>query len=371
MSRIHPGLFCVIATFAFGCARGPNVSTEQLPLRKVVVYRNGVGYFERSGSVDSERVTFNMRGSMVGDFLATLAVVERGGNSVRAASFPLKLEELEEPAPEPKPRGRHEPALSPVEGPPPPPKPKDPLREVALELDGKDHELLVGYVSRTPVWRPSYRVVIQKDGKALLQAWGVVQNLSGEDWQDVELSLVAGAPLAFESTLGTPVIPQRPVVTDQGEVILEVPQGSTSLAEMAAPMAAPAPPPTAEAPAMAYDEEQSAMSSGAGVASGGPGGFNFTDKKAAMAKPMPSSAAMRQSLTLGGLGSDLQRVNALANVAVQGSNTVYALPSRVTVPNDSATMVLLLNQTIPGESVFLFSPDPGVPDSAAHPFRVA
>jgi hypothetical protein len=122
---------------------------------------------------------------------------------------------------------------------------------------------------------------------------------------------------------------------------------------------------------MAYDEEQSAMSSGAGVASGGPGGFNFRDKKAAMAKPMPSSPAVRQSLTLGGLGSDVQRVSALANVAVQGSNTVYALPARVTVPNDSATMVLLLNQSIPGESVFLFSPDPGVPDSASHPFRVA
>jgi hypothetical protein len=33
--------------------------------------------------------------------------------------------------------------------------------------------------------------------------------------------------------------------------------------------------------------------------------------------------------------------------------------------------VLLGNQTVPGEVVFLFSPDPGVPDSTAHPFRVA
>jgi len=57
-----------------GCARGPNVSSD-LPLLRVVVYRNGVGYFERSGRVDADRVTFKMRGRMVGDFLATLAIV--------------------------------------------------------------------------------------------------------------------------------------------------------------------------------------------------------------------------------------------------------------------------------------------------------
>ena len=60
---------CLIA-----CARGPNVSGD-LPLRRVVVYRNGVGYFEREGHVDGERVAFQMRQRMVGDFLASLAVI--------------------------------------------------------------------------------------------------------------------------------------------------------------------------------------------------------------------------------------------------------------------------------------------------------
>ena len=32
-------------------------------------------------------------------------------------------------------------------------------------------------------------------GKVELQAWGIVQNLSGEDWKDVELALVAGIGL--------------------------------------------------------------------------------------------------------------------------------------------------------------------------------
>lgn len=369
MTPIRSCLFLLLAATT-GCARGPNVTTEQLPLRKVVIYRNGVGYFQRSGEVDSDKVTFKMRRSMVGDFLATLAIVERGGSSVRSASFPLDIEEFEEPPPVPY-SEKAPPA------PPPPPKPLDPLREVGIELDGKDHDLLVGYVAKTPVWRPSYRVVIQDNGQALLQTWGVIQNLSGEDWENVELSLVAGAPMAFESTLGEPVIPQRPVVTDQGEVILQVPEGSTSLAEEA-----PAPPPAPVAPAAEMEasaDEATASGMGAGVGrmrrqssaapkkasppNAGPGGYGYSYDK--------DSAAQAQSLGLDSLGTDLRRVSALANVAVQGSNTVYALPNKVTVPNSSATMVLLVNQTVPGESLFLFSPDPGVPDSSSHPFRVA
>ena len=88
--------------------------------------------------------------------------------------------------------------------PPPPPPKKDPngLETVVLELDGKAHDLQVGYVAETPVWRPSYRLVIDKGGSDL-QAWGIVQNLSGEDWKGVTLSLIAGAPLAFEAKLGS------------------------------------------------------------------------------------------------------------------------------------------------------------------------
>jgi hypothetical protein len=63
-------------------------------------------------------------------------------------------------------------------------------------------------------------------------------------------------------------------------------------------------------------------------------------------------------------------VNALAAVALEAGTTRYSLPQRVNVPDESATMVLLLHQRVPGAAVFLFSPDPGVPDSVSHPFRV-
>jgi hypothetical protein len=221
----HLVLSLAVAALAVGCARGPNVTSEQLPLRRVVVYRNGVGYFERSGEVDSDEVTFRMKKQMVGDFLASLAIVERGGSSVRSASFPLEIDD-DEPPPEPLPGLQSRLKRLP---PPPPPKKDDDMREVVLRLDGKEHDLVIGYVAETPLWRPSYRLVVNEKGQADLQAWGIVQNLSGEDWNDVELALVAGAPIAFESTLGDPIIPRRPIVTDTGEVIVSVPEAVTSL----------------------------------------------------------------------------------------------------------------------------------------------
>ena len=92
------------AGLSLGCARGPDVASG-LGLRRVVIYRNGVGYFEREGRVDEEDVTFKVRTERVGDFLATLAVIEQGDSSVKSASFPVdvKHDKDEDDAP---PRGR-------------------------------------------------------------------------------------------------------------------------------------------------------------------------------------------------------------------------------------------------------------------------
>jgi hypothetical protein len=380
-----------------GCARGPNVSSE-LPLRRVVIYRNGVGYFERAGQVDEDQVKFRMRQRLVGDFLATLAIVERGGSSVRSASFPIDVEDESkpeaEPAPQPGPserideKGRlwhREPGPEPTV---PEEKKHDPnrLRDVVLSLDGKEHDLSIGYVAETPVWRPSYRVVVQNNGEADLQTWGIVQNLSGEDWQDVELTLVAGAPIAFQSTLGTPVTPARPIVNDSGEVISSVPTGETSLADApppppAPPMAEPAQAPEAEA---AYDradsdDEKAPSPKKSSKADGYASRARPASAQAAAPAPMGLGMAGTGAggggrgqgvVNMGGPGAQPRAVSALAGVAVEAGTTRYVIPKRVTVPDESATMVLLLHQRVPGSAVFLFAPDPGVPDSTAHPFRV-
>jgi hypothetical protein len=68
--------------------------------------------------------------------------------------------------------------------------------------------------------------------------------------------------------------------------------------------------------------------------------------------------------------SQPRRMSALAAVAVEAGTTRYDLPVRVSIPDESATMVLLLSRRVKGEAVYLFAPDGGVPDSVSHPFRV-
>ena len=368
-----------------GCATPPPVVAPGLALRKVVIYRNGVGYFERGGRVTSDRVQFKVRKDEIGDFLATLAVLERGGSSVRSASFPLDVEDDDAPAP-PQATPRPMPALYTL-APAPPPSPSggsiaEPPRQtnrVVMALDGKEHDLQVGYIARTPVWRPSYRLVIDKEG-ANLQTWGIVQNLSGEDWTNVSLSLVAEAPLAFDASLATPVIPPRPTVSDGGDVIAVIPRSETSLAQ--GPPAPP--PPAASAPAPEMDSMQEADKSMA------PGRSRAARPSAQPSKKAKSSMADRLSRddaddggAYGGIGGGgvarpqadysqrTKNLAALAAIGEQAGTTRYDLPAAVTIPDKSATMVMLIDQRVPGEVVALFAPDGGVPGSVSHPFRVA
>ena len=46
---------------ASGCAEPPILASPVLPVQHVVVYRNGVAYFERAGHVASDEVSFNMQ----------------------------------------------------------------------------------------------------------------------------------------------------------------------------------------------------------------------------------------------------------------------------------------------------------------------
>jgi hypothetical protein len=73
------------------------------------------------------------------------------------------------------------------------------LRRMSIVTAGSgDRQLYVSYVSEVPIWKTTYRIVLPaKEGdEPLLQGWAIVDNTVGEDWNNVELSLVAGAPPA-------------------------------------------------------------------------------------------------------------------------------------------------------------------------------
>ncbi len=361
-------LTCLVPAIT-GCFGGAQVQSKQLPVKRVVVYRNGVAYFERAGEVDADQVHFQLRKENVGDFLATLAVLEKGGQTVRAASFPVELEGEGDEA-----ESGLQSTLDAWEG---RRKEARELRRVTLELGQGKHDLTVGYLAETPLWRPSYRLVVGEDRKAVLQAWGIVQNQSGEDWEDVEIALVAGAPIAFESNLGDPVIPRRPLVTDAGEVITQVPQGQTTYGrrEMDEALAAEEAEQAAEVEA---EPEMSAVGSGAA---------RGARKKARAPRPKTMASSLREraaadldrddaaavlpSPAPGGFSSSPRDPGQLSRVELQTGATRYEVPHRVTIPDQSATMVLLVSKEVAGEAVHLYSPDPGVTDSFSHPFRVA
>lgn len=89
------------------------------------------------------------------------------------------------------------------------------LRRTVISTSGTgERPLFVSYISEVPVWKTTYRIVLPtKPGQhPLLQGWAIVDNTVGEDWENVNLSLVAGAPQSFIQKLSQPYYSRRPVV---------------------------------------------------------------------------------------------------------------------------------------------------------------
>jgi len=136
----------------------------------------------------------------------------------------------------------------------------DGARTVALKVAGEGaREVAVSYVVPAPIWKTAYRVVTMADDKARLQAWAVLENASGEDWENVEVTLSSGAPVTLKQRLHDLYWKQRREVpidvsegyvppTDPGaEPMFDVAEGEalyesrSQIAGLAAPAAAPPP----------------------------------------------------------------------------------------------------------------------------------
>ena len=88
------------------------------------------------------------------------------------------------------------------------------VRRMTISTTGAgERNLYVSYISEVPIWKTTYRIVLpsKADKKPLLQGWAIVDNTVGEDWDGVELSLVAGAPHSFIQQLSEPFYGRRPV----------------------------------------------------------------------------------------------------------------------------------------------------------------
>jgi Domain of unknown function (DUF4139) len=153
--------------------------------------------------------------------------------------------------------------------------------ELATRGEGK-RMVRVAYIVEVPVWKASYRLTLPGDTtarRAALQGWATVENLSGQDWKDVDLTLVSGRPVAFHQALYDAYYVKRPEVPVEvaGRLMPGIDRGGVeadqrkSLPMPAAPApapyrpqqeraatAAPAPPPAAMAGAVEQTEASDA-----------------------------------------------------------------------------------------------------------------
>src|SRR5205814_716432 len=164
-----------------------------LPVRQVVLYKHGVGFFERSGRLgpgESARLDFDA--SEMNDVLKSLTIEERGGGKISGLRYdsmdPLshKLSEF------PFQIGGAQPLSGMF----------DQLKGARLELKF-GNETIAGVIVNG-------RLIAGGDKQPELEGWDIVDNTTGEDWTKVQLSLVSGRPTSFVSQLYAPKYVERP-----------------------------------------------------------------------------------------------------------------------------------------------------------------
>lgn len=82
-------------------------------------------------------------------------------------------------------------------------------RTITLRLSGAgERPVAVAYIQAAPLWKSGYRVVLpdpekaaDKDPKAVLQGWAVMENTTGQDWDGVSVTLTSGAPVTYTQAL--------------------------------------------------------------------------------------------------------------------------------------------------------------------------
>lgn len=227
------------------------------------------------------------------------------------------------------------------------------VRRLAIHTVGSgQRDLYVSYTSEVPIWKTTYRIVLDPKQKPLLQGWAIVDNTTPMDWENVELSLVAGAPVSFIQNLSQPVYARRPVVP--------LPQGVQVT------------PQTHEATLEVGRGEVVAGVPG-GQAGGMIGGVLREIPSAALEADKAEAFAARKQRAVkvvppgrgGGVGGGIFRIGAgdvlrqakLAGAQAQalGEQFEYKLRQPVTIRRNQSALLLILHTEVEGEKVSLFN----------------
>jgi cell division protein FtsB len=223
------------------------------------------------------------------------------------------------------------------------------VRRMAISTAGEgDRDLLVSYISEVPVWKCTYRIVIPKEGKPLLQGWAIVDNTVGEDWKNVELSLVAGAPQSFVQNLSQPFYTRRPVVPLPENAMI-TPQTHEATMEDLSAGGVPGGIAGGQAGGVigGIVSSGSAGGIGGGVGAGYGGGVGGGVFRVGGGLPHFDATAAAQSL---------ETTTTVAQTQELGDLFEYKLKDRVTIRKNQSAMVPILQARIDAEKVSVWNP---------------
>ncbi|CAN5878544.1 hypothetical protein BH11MYX3_BH11MYX3_26400 [soil metagenome] len=173
-------------------------------LGRVVVYRNGVAFYERNATVKDGKLTVHVPRDRVDDFLKSLTVVDRITKKPLSITIPRK--EADDGS----------------------------YLTMTLETEVQRADVLLTYVTEAPAWKPSYRVVVADNNTVMLEGWAIVDNTTTEDWKGVLVGVGASSALAFRYDLWSVRAIDRDLLAGEDRFAVAPPTGVSPYSEVGA-----------------------------------------------------------------------------------------------------------------------------------------
>ena len=209
--------------------------------------------------------------------------------------------------------------------------------------DGAPRDVMLSYVVEAPLWKTSYRLVLPSEDASdgHMQGWAIVENLTGGDWNDVDLSLTSGNPVTLQQDLYPAYFTSRPFVPVDvfGRVM-----------------------PRRDDGAMAADDNLQAFGDQYGGAVGRAKASRFAANEMADMAMAPMAEVMAAPMQ-----ANMQNLTARQNVAAASETTAqveFKFPQKFTLESGKTMMVPFVDQKLPMQSVALYQPE----QHADHPF---
>jgi hypothetical protein len=219
----------------------------------------------------------------------------------------------------------------------------------------------VGYVQESPVWKTSYRLVLDDQAPPFLQGWAIVENTTEQDWKDIKLTLVSGRPISFVMDLYQPLYVPRPVVETELFASLRPQTYGQDMDRANREFAEAAKGQLRDLQAGAA-RKSAAAAPGAGLGGG-------ANANAAGERRMLGTDKLAEKQSADGFfarGESLARsVQSAADAGNVGEMFQYAIDSPVTLPRQQSAMIPIVNASVTGEKVSIYNP--GV--HAKHPLN--